>query len=31
MTTTMVRHRITAITTDREFHGIGIRVDEFPL
>lgn len=31
MTTTMVRHRITAIITDREFHGIGIRVDEFPL
>ena len=30
MTTTMVRHRITAITTDRESYGIGIQVDEFP-
>lgn len=30
MTTTMVRHRITAITTDRELHGIGIQVDELP-
>jgi len=30
MTTTMVRHRIMAIITDRELHGIGIQVDELP-
>ncbi len=30
MTTTMMR-RIMATITDREFHGIGIQVDELPL
>jgi hypothetical protein len=25
-----MRHRIMAIITDRELHGIGIQVDEFP-
>ncbi len=29
MTTTMMR-RIMAIITDKEFHGIGIQVDELP-
>ena len=30
MTTVMVHQRTTAIITDREFHGIGIQVDELP-
>ena len=30
MTTTTMRHRIMAIITDRELHGIGIQVDELP-